>query len=50
MKIKLLRHDKEPLILDVNNIKSIGGLSQSNVIVTMNTLETHTGYLVKITD
>ena len=50
MKIKLFRYNKEPLILDIKTVKSIGGLSQSNIIVTMNTLETHIGYLIEIID
>ena len=47
MKCKLLRYNKVPLVLDVNQIDRISGVSQSNVIVIMKTGESHTGYLVQ---
>ena len=47
MKCKLLRYNKEPLVLNVNQIDRISGVSQSNVIVIMKTGESHTGYLVQ---
>lgn len=34
--------------LDINQVKRISGLSQSNIIVIMNTGETHTGHVCEI--
>lgn len=47
MKIKLLRYNKEPLELDMNNVSRISGVSQSNIIVIMKTKESHIGYLIQ---
>lgn len=47
MTIKLLRYNREPLKLDVNQISTISGISQSNTLVVMKTGETHQGSMVK---
>lgn len=47
MKCKLLRYNKEPLELDINQIARVSGVSQSNIIVIMTTGQTHTGYLLQ---
>lgn len=36
------------LELDITQVKRISGVSQSNVIVIMNTGETHTGHVCEI--
>lgn len=50
MKCKLLSYNKEPLILDINQIARISGISQSNVIVILKTGISHTGYMVQFDD
>ena len=47
MTIKLLRYNREPLELDINQISTISGISQSNTLVVMKTGETHQGSMVK---
>lgn len=47
MKCKLLRYNKEPLELNMEQVSRISAVSQSNISVCMNTGETHLGYLIK---
>lgn len=47
MTIKLLRYNGEPLELDINQVSTISGISQSNTLVVMKTGETHQGSMVK---
>lgn len=47
IKAKLLCYNKEPIELELKNIKRISGLSQSNIIVIMADGSSHTGYLIQ---
>ena len=46
MKGKLLRYNDVPIEIDFTNVKRVSGVSQSNVIIVMNTGKTHTGYMI----
>lgn len=46
MKLKLFSYNKSPLELDINQVARISGVSQSNIIIIMNTGESHTGYMI----
>ena len=44
----VLNSEGKNITLDINNIKRIAGLSQSNLIVIMTTGETYTGHVIEV--